>query len=128
MVPAAPASTSIATTDLWQWNSSKSQMSKLEQGAQQVWSLVFGKERLRDLVRQKLRAPVLSSPDHPPVLGEFPGGAVCRAIGVEFLIRNGTVGPQGPLPSFRQERSLQYLVTEVCGVLIKDLPLRKRLV
>jgi hypothetical protein len=48
---------------------------------------------------------------------------VCGAIGVEFLIRHGTVGPQGLLPSFRQERSLQCLVTEVCGVLIQDLPL-----
>jgi hypothetical protein len=38
------------------------------------------------------------------------------------------VGPQGPLPSFRQERSLQYLVAEVCGILIQDLPLGKRLV
>jgi hypothetical protein len=71
---------------------------------------------------------MLTSPDHRPSPGEFPGGAVCGAIGVEFLIRNGTVGPQGPLPSFRQERSLQYLVTEVCGVLIKDPPLDKRLV
>jgi len=53
---------------------------------------------------------------------------VCGAIGVEFLIRNGTVGPQGSLLSFRRERSLQYLVTEVCGVLKKDLPLGKRLV
>jgi len=95
---------------------------------QQVWSLVFGNERLRDLVRQRMRAHVLSSPDHPPSPGEFPGGAVCGTIGVEFLIRNGTVGPQGPLPSFRQERSLQYLVTEVCGVLIKNLLLGKRLV
>jgi hypothetical protein len=74
------------------------------------------------------RVPILSSPDYPPSPGEFPGGAVCGAIGVEFLIRNGTVGPQGPLPIFRQERSLQYLVAEVCGVLIKDLPLGKRLV
>ena len=71
---------------------------------------------------------MLSSPDHPPSPGGLPGGAVCGAIGVEFLIRNGTVGPQGLLPSFRQERSLQCLVTEVCGVLIKDLPLGKRLV
>jgi len=69
-----------------------------------------------------------SSPDYPPSPGEFPGGAVCGAIGVEFLIRNGTVGPQGSLLSFRRERSLQYLVTEVCGVLKKDLPLGKRLV
>ena len=71
---------------------------------------------------------MLSSPDCPPSPGEFPGGAVCGAIGVEFLIRNGTVGPQGSLPSFRQERSLQCLVTELCGVLIQDLPLSKRLV
>jgi hypothetical protein len=69
-----------------------------------------------------------SSPDHLPSPGGFPGGAVCGAIGIEFLIRNGTMGPQGPLPSFREERSLQYLVTEVCGVLIEDLPLGKRLV
>ena len=50
--------------------------------------------------------PVLSSPDHPPSPGGFLGGAVCGAIGVEFLIRNGTVGPQWSLLSFRQERSL----------------------
>ena len=72
--------------------------------------------------------PELSSPDDPPSPGKFPGGAVYVAIGVEFLIRNDAVGPQGPLLSFRQERSLQYPVTEVCGVLIKDLPLGKRLV
>ena len=71
---------------------------------------------------------MLSSPDYPPSPGEFPGGAVCGAIGVEFLVRNSTVGAQGPLSSFRQERSLPYLVAEVCGVLIKDLPLGKRLV
>jgi hypothetical protein len=51
---------------------------------------------------------------------------VCGAIGIEFLMRNSTMGPQGPLPSFREERSLQYLVTEVCGVLREDLPLGKR--
>ena len=69
--------------------------------------------------------PMLSSPDYPPSPGEFPGGAVCGAIGVEFLVRNGTVGPQGPLPSFRQERSLQFLVTEAWGVLVQDTPLSK---
>jgi len=65
-------------------------------------------------------------PDHPSP-GEFPGRAVCVAIGVEFLIRNDAVGPQRPLPSFRQERALQFLVTEVCGVLVQDTPLGKRL-
>lgn len=37
-------------------------------------------------------------------------------------------GATGAAPSLRQERSLQFLVTEVCGVLIRDLPLGKRLV
>jgi len=73
-------------------------------------------------------APGLSSPDDPPSPGKFPSGAVCVAIGVEFLIRNDAVGPQGPLLSFRQERSLQFLVTEVCGILVRELPLGKRLV
>jgi hypothetical protein len=71
---------------------------------------------------------MLSSPDHLPSPGEFLGGAVCGAIGVEFLIRNDTVWPQGLPRSFPQECSLQCLVTEICGVLIKDLPLSKRLV
>jgi hypothetical protein len=48
------------------------------------------------------------------------------AIGVEFLIRNDAVGPQGPLLSFCQEPSLQFLVTEVGSILIQDLPLGKR--
>src|SRR5262244_1851660 len=72
--------------------------------------------------------PMLSLSDHTPSPEGFPDRPVCSAIGVEFLIRNGTVGPQGPLPSFRQERSLQCLVTELCSVLIKDLLLGKRLV
>jgi len=74
----------------------------------------------------RVRTPVRSSPADPPSPGKFPGGAVCVAIGVEFLIRNDAVGPQGPLLSFRQERSLQFLVTEVRGILVQDLPFGKR--
>lgn len=72
--------------------------------------------------------PVFASPYHPAAPGESPGGAMCVAIGVKFLIRNDTAGPQGPFTSFRQEGALQSLITDVRGVLIRDLPLSKRLV
>jgi hypothetical protein len=56
----------------------------------------------------------------------MPALPALKSTPVEFLIRNGTVEPQRLLPGFRQERSLQFLVTEVCGILVRDLPLGKR--
>jgi len=58
----------------------------------------------------------------------FLDGAVCVAIRDEFLVRNDAVRLQRWLPGFHQEISLQFLVTEVGGVLVQDLPLGKRLV
>ena len=72
-----------------------------------------------------LGPPVPSSTNPPPSPGVFLGGAVCIAIGVEFLVRNNAVGPQRRLPGFRQDLSLQFLVTEVCGVLVQDMSLGK---
>ena len=69
-----------------------------------------------------------ASTDHPPSPGVVLGGTVCVTIGVEFLVRNDAVGLERPLPGFRQEGSLQVLVTEACCVLVKDMPLGKRLV
>src|SRR5437899_749328 len=74
------------------------------------------------------RVPVLSSTGPPPSPGVVLGGTVCVAIGVEFLVRNDAVGLERPLPGFRQEGSLQVLVTDTCGILVKDMPLGKRLV
>ena len=71
---------------------------------------------------------MLSSTDPPPSPGVVLGGTVCVAIGVEFLVRNAAVGLERLLPGFRQEGSLQVLVTDACGVLVKDMPLSKRLV
>jgi hypothetical protein len=56
------------------------------------------------------------------------GGTVCVTIGVEFPVRNDAVGPQRPLLGFRQEGLLQVLVTDACGVLVKDMSLGKHLV
>jgi hypothetical protein len=98
----------------------------LEHPAAFMMMTKFSGVLVRKVSPQRQRAPGLSSPDAPLSPGKFPGGAVCVAIGVEFLIRNDAVGPQGPLLSFCQEPSLQFLVTEVCSILIQDLPLGKR--
>src|SRR5262249_7792150 len=70
---------------------------------------------------------MFSSAAPSPSSGMVFGRAVCVAIGLEFLVRNEAVVLQRSLLSFRQERSLQVLVTEGCGVLIQDTPLGKRL-